>query len=184
MTEAEEDKTTMKWFAMRDLKRKNAKEPAYKMLGERGIEVFTPLTMEVIERRGKKSRKEVPVITDLLFVHTSREILDPIVAKTETLQYRFKRKAYCQPICVSEKEMNQFIQAVSMNVTPPKYYRPEEITPDMLGKKVRIIDGPLKDQEVRLQAVRGTRKRRILVSLADYLVASVEISPDLIQLLN
>lgn len=33
----------MHWFVMRDLKRPNAKEPAYKQLGELSIEVFTPL---------------------------------------------------------------------------------------------------------------------------------------------
>lgn len=31
------------WFVMRDLKRSNAKQPAYKQLEDNGMEVFTPM---------------------------------------------------------------------------------------------------------------------------------------------
>ena len=83
--------TTKQWFALRDLKRTNALLPAYKQLGEAGIEVFTPMTTRLFVKNGKRIRKEVPVMPDLLFVCESRQNLDPIVAKTPTLQYRFKK---------------------------------------------------------------------------------------------
>lgn len=41
----------MYWFVMRDLKRPNAKEPAYKQLGELSIEVFTPLKWHLSIKR-------------------------------------------------------------------------------------------------------------------------------------
>ena len=35
------------WYVMRDLKRRNAKNPAYSMLEDAGFEVFTPMKWEV-----------------------------------------------------------------------------------------------------------------------------------------
>lgn len=32
-----------KWYVMRDLKRANAKHPAYKILGEMNMKIFTPM---------------------------------------------------------------------------------------------------------------------------------------------
>lgn len=62
---------------MRDLKRPNAKQPAYKFLREEGFEVFVPTKSQIITRNGKKVVEEIPVIRDLLFVHTEKERLDP-----------------------------------------------------------------------------------------------------------
>ena len=85
---AESDKQTQ-WFVLRDLKRPNAKLPAYKFLRNERFEVFVPMKTRVITRQGKKEIEEIPVIQDLLFVHADRESLDPLISKTETLQYRF-----------------------------------------------------------------------------------------------
>lgn len=68
---------------MRDLKRRNAKEPAYKQLQESGVKVFVPMKWQLVIRKGKKVREEVPFIQDLLFVCDSRQHLDPIVEKPE-----------------------------------------------------------------------------------------------------
>lgn len=73
-----------RWFVMRDLKRPNAKQPAYKFLREEGFEVFVPTKSQITTRHGKKVVEDVPVIRDLLFVHTDPERLDPIVMKTNT----------------------------------------------------------------------------------------------------
>ena len=46
------------WFVMRDLKRPNAKLPAYKRLAEIGFEVFTPMRWHIATRGGKRPAKE------------------------------------------------------------------------------------------------------------------------------
>ena len=66
------------WYVMRDLKRCNAKKPAYKQLQEAGVKVFVPLKWQIILQKGKKVREKVPVIQDLLFVYDSRQHLDSI----------------------------------------------------------------------------------------------------------
>lgn len=106
--------TGEQWFVMRDLKRANAKLPAYKQLEEAGFRVFTPMTTKIMEKGGKKTRIQVPFVQDLLFVYSSKEALDKVVTRTNTLQYRFlKGAAYCTPMTVPVAEMDRFITAVT-----------------------------------------------------------------------
>lgn len=39
------------WFVLRDLTRPNAKRPAYRLLEEKGIEIFTPMRWRLVERK-------------------------------------------------------------------------------------------------------------------------------------
>lgn len=174
------------WFVMRDLKRPNAKLPAYKQLGEEGFKVFTPMTTKIVEKGGRQTRVEVPYVADLLFVCSEKETLDKAVRKIDTLQYRYlKGAAYGTPMTVSAKEMDRFIAAVSF-VKTPKYYTPQEITPNMYGAKVRMVcDGPLNGFEGKLLKVRGSGKKRFLVELPGLLAASIEVcSSDYIEVLG
>lgn len=177
------DETAFQWFVMRDLKRSNAKQPAYKMLSSLKFEVFTPMTWKLYNIKGTQIRKEVPFMPSLLFVYTSKNLLDEIVAKTKTLQYRFVCDGHRSPMTVRDKEMQQFIHAVKS--TPnPRIYTPKEITPDMIGKKVRIIGGPLNNYEGRLQKLQGSRIKRLFVELPGLFTASVEVQHEFIQVLN
>ena len=174
-----------KWFVLRDLKRANAKEPAYLKLSQLGFDVFTPLTTNVTETAGRRVRREVPVIQDLLFVRTDRETLDPVIARTDTLQYRYlKGQTYGTPMTVPAWDMDRFIAAVS-HLKAPRYYRPEEITPAMCGARIRMVcQGTLDGMEGRLLRIKGSGEKRLLVELPGLLAASVEItSADYIELI-
>ena len=169
------------WYVMRDLKRANAKLPAYMMLGDMEFEVFVPMKWQLISKHGKHIRKQVPFLRDLLFVHSTREKLDPVVAKIDTLQYRYVRGGkYCDPMKVGNKEMQRFIQAVSWSENPV-YYLPGEIPTTMYGRKVRIIGGELDGHEGTLLKVRGLHKKRILVELPHLLSASVDLEPEFVK---
>lgn len=130
--------------------------------------------------KGKKVREKVPVIQDLLFVYDSRRHLDSIVEKTRTLQYRWLRNTFREPMTVPDLEMDRFIQAVS-STDSPKYYLPEEITSQMCGRKIRIIGGPLNGYEGCLLKIRGSKIKRLLVELKGYLAVGVEVLPEYIQ---
>lgn len=175
--------TEKHWFAMRDLKRANAILPAYKQLAEAGIEVFTPMTTRFSVRNGKRIRVEVPVMQDLLFANESRQNLDPIVAKTPTLQYRFKKGGkQGEPITIPREDMTRFIGAVQ-NANNPKFYSPEEITPQMCGRKIRMIGGTLDGYEGTLQTVRGSKTKHLIITLASLLAVSVDINDEFIEVL-
>lgn len=172
-----------RWYVMRDLKRPNSKQPAYKMLKEQGIEVFTPMRWRLSIRQGKRIREEAPFMQDLLFVHDTRKHLDTYVEIIPTLQYRFsKGKAYCDPMVVPDSDMNRFIHAVNSS-TSCQYYLPGELTPAMYGREIRIIGGVMDGYEGHLLSVRGSRTKRLLVELPSWITAAVEVKPEYIQLL-
>ena len=172
----------LQWFVMRDLKRYNAKLPAYKLLESLGIKVFTPMVWKLVVRHGKRSREEVPFMQDLLFVHDTRQAVDPIVEKYGTVQYRYVRGGYKVPMTVREADMQRFIHAVESSENP-RYYTPKEITPDMIGREVRIVGGPLDGYEGHLQKMQGVRVKRLFVEIPSILTASVEVQPEYIQLI-
>ena len=168
---------------MRDLKRANAKLPAYQMLGDMGIKVFTPMVWKLVVRQGKRIPQKVPFMQDLLFVHESYETLTPIVESINTLQYRFLRDGKRTPMTVRDAEMERFITAVEATDTPC-FYTPQDISPSMVGKYVRIVGGPLDGYEGRLQKLQGSRVKRLFVELPGMLTAAVEVQPEFIQIVK
>ena len=149
-------------------------------LQDLGITVFTPMIWKLIQVHGKRIRKQVPFMQDMLFVFDSRQVIDPIVERIPTLQYRFLRGTYCEPMTVRNEDMERFIKAVDSDENP-RYYTPEELTPTMVGKKVRIIGGPLDSYEGRLQKMQGSQVKRLFVELPSLLAVSVEVNPEYIQ---
>lgn len=171
------------WYVMRDLKHPNAKHPAYKQLEDLGFQVFIPMKWFLSVKQGKRVREKIPVIQDLLFVHTTRDELDPIVRKTPTLQYRYARgDTFQNPMTVRETDMEKFIHAVtsSDNLT---YYLPGELTPGMYGRTIRIVGGSLNGYEGKLLTVRGSKVKRLLVELQGFFSVGVKVEPEYIQLL-
>lgn len=171
------------WFAMRDLKHRHSKEPAYKMFEKMGIRYFTPTEHRLVEVGGKKVDRVVPIIQDMLFVYDTREHLDPIIEKVPTLQYRYKRGEYNTPIIVRSDDMERFIYAIN-SVDSPKYYSPDEITPEMRKRKIRIIGGKLDGFTGTLVTMRGSKTKRLLLELPMLLAATVVVEPDFIQLIK
>lgn len=171
------------WYAMRDLSRRHAKDPAYKLLAEMGFEVFTPMTRRLVIEKGQRKSKEEPFMQDLLFVHDSRERLDTIVRKIEKLQFRYIRGGYCEPMVVPDADMKRFIYAVQSSRLP-KYFRPEEITQDMCGQYVRIVGSTLDGYEGRLIRIKGSKYKRLLVALPNFMTAAVEVMPEYIEVLE
>lgn len=179
MSPSLDNKKEARWFVLRDLKRANSKKLSYTLFEEKGMEFFTPMKSKLMVVKGKQVRKEVPCIPDLLFVHETREKLDPIIEEVPTIQYRWVRNKYREPMVVSDAEMERFIHAVTVS-GPPKYYLPEEITPEMLRRKIRIVGGPLDGYEGTLLTVRGSKVKRLLVEIPNLLLAGVEVNPDYI----
>ena len=178
---AEEPKKS--WFVMRDLKRANAKMPAYKFLMEKEIEVFTPMHTVLKVVKGRQQKVQEPFVRDLLFVHDTRATIDPIVEVTPTLQYRYERgKGYKVPMVVRDAEMNRFILAVTASKST-KYYTPGELSPNMIGRNVRISGGPLEGYAGKLLKINGSRTKRLLVQLEGILSAGVEVDAQYIELL-
>jgi len=160
------------WYAMSDITRPNALDPAHKMLERKGFDVFTPMERRTRKWRGQKLIEEVPVVHDLLFVHSTRALLDPIVEETPTLRYRFvKGGKYREVTIIRDKDMECFITAVN-NLPVLRYFSADEIKEEMVGRRVRVHGGPLDGMEVSLRKLRGTKKKHIIVEIPPKIIFS------------
>ena len=176
------------WYVLRDLARPNAKQPAYKLLQampELSGRLFIPMKQRVYVEFGKRVVRNVPYMTDLIFVHLSRPQLDPIVARMPLLQYRYlKGGKQFEAMTVPHAEMTQFMQAVQQAQTV-LYYSLDQVSPQMYGHHIRIIGGNLDGTTGRLLTRRGSKTKRLLISLpACNLAAAIEVEPQYIQLLD
>lgn len=181
MDEAQSSQESLQWFAMRDLKRRHAKLPAYKLFENLKVQYFTPMVHRLVVVNGKRIDQEVPFMQDLLFVKDTREHLDLIVESTPKLQYRYKIGVQHMPIIVPTAEMERFIYAVESSENP-KFYSLNEVTPEMINRKIRIIGGKLDGYTGTLVTTRGSKVKRLLVELPSLLAASVEVEAEYIQL--
>lgn len=181
MDEAQSAQESLQWFAMRDLKRRHAKLPAYKLFENLKVSYFTPMVHRLVVVNGKRVDQEVPFMPDLLFVKDTREHLDLIVESTPKLQYRYKIGVQHTPIIVPTAEMERFIYAVESSENP-KFYSLNEVTPEMINRKIRIIGGKLDGYTGTLVTTRGSKVKRLLVELPSLLAASVEVEAEYIQL--
>ena len=175
------------WFVLRDLKRPNAKNSAYKLLQQEKFhlrdKLFTPLQKRIYLRFGKPTLQEVPCIPDLLFVYASRQVLDPIISEISTLQYRYVKGGQPNtPMTVREADMNRFIEAVH-KAEKVEFFTPEAVSPALYGKWIRIIGGPLDGLEGRLLSKRGSKRKRLIVDLPGFLSAAIEVEPAYIQVI-
>ena len=178
----QEQNETPDWFVLRDLKRANAKEPAYKTLSMLGYTIFTPMHWVLkVNPAGRQTKEYVPFIHGLLFAKAVRSDLDKIISKTETLQYRFIKGAQKTPMIVPTDEMEQFIKAVTADHASCTYYSPEDVRLDMLGKEVMIVGGTLDGMVGHLIKKRGSKKKRLMLQIKGLLVASVEITDGFIR---
>ena len=181
MDEAQSAQESLQWFAMRDLKRRHAKLPAYKLFENLKVSYFTPMVHRLVVVNGKRVDQEVPFMPDLLFVKDTREHLDLIVESTPKLQYRYKIGVQHTPIIVPTAEMERFIYAVESSENP-KFYSLNEVTSEMINRKIRIIGGKLDGYTGTLVTTRGSKVKRLLVELPSLLAASVEVEAEYIQL--
>ena len=183
-----EKATEDRWYVLRDLARPNAKRPAYKMLQEMPEMkdcFFVPLKQRVFLEFGKRVVRFIPYMPDLLFVHKSREELDPIVRKMELLQYRYVRGGkQFEAMTVSHKAMATFKNAVE-KTDNVEYYPLEEVSPELYGKQIRIIGGRLDGFTGRLMSKRGSKTKRLIIDLEECnLSAAIQVETDYIQLIK
>lgn len=180
-TSAEE--RPLPWLVLRDLKRSNAKNPAYKMLAEKGFEVYTPMKCSLVRKSRHLERVERPVLPDMVFVHCAEDDISELIEQTPTLLFCYGRGGYKKVIKVEHKDMSRFIEAVRLG-RQVEYYKIEEITPSMIGKKVLLKDGVFEGVEVRLLKKSDKKRKYIVVELPSVFAAVVEVNPEYIQLIK
>ncbi|MEG1556325.1 MAG: UpxY family transcription antiterminator [Bacteroidales bacterium] len=174
-------KSEVLWYVMRlaysnELKFKN-------YLDSLSIESFIPMHYEFKVVKRVKQRILVPVIHNLIFVHTSKNILDAVKCSTDLpVRYytqKINNKHY--PIIVPDIQMQNFI-AIAGSYDEDLKYLSEEAISLVKGDRVRIIEGIFAGVEGVFVKLKGTRARRVVVEIAGIAaVATTSIHPSMVE---
>ena len=165
-----EELTTARWFVMRAYK--SEKRAEEKLKGKDGLEYFIPKYYAVRVYHGVKSKRLVPVIPNLVFVHASRIQITEFKKRYNFLQFVMWEKSTGLEYLVS----SQYEENIS-------YYNPDEL--DLRkGRRVRIHGGKLNGVMGVFMQVQGKRNRRVVVLLEGVMAVAAEVHPDLIEVIS
>ena len=174
---------TPHWFAMRATYRREMK--AHDELEEAGIEVFIPMRLVNKKVGTRMKRVEAPAVSGLLFVHCSQPFLQTFKLKRPYLQYlcSFERDGSRKPIVVPDQQMMDFIRISTQTEEEVTYLDPE-LENLAQGTRVRIVNGPFEGLTGTFQRVQGKRNRQFVIQIEGVLALAVQISPNLLEVIE
>ena len=150
------------WFAMsatfgRELKARD-------FLDKNGVECFIPMKYQMlVDKKQGKVRKLVPAISNLLFVHTTKERIQTLKSSVDYLQYLTMPIAGKNvPIIVPEYQMQPFIAVCETHDERLVYLSPDEINLEK-GTPVRIVGSSFDGVEGTFIKMEGKRKHHVAV---------------------
>ena len=172
-------RTDIVWYALRVT---YSREIALKnYLDERQIECFIPMRYEFVVKNEKKIRKLVPVIHNLVFVRSTRLVIDEIKT-TMNLQLPIRYimdKENNMPVVVPEYQMRHFIAVAGTYDDQVVYLDPTSVSLKK-GDRVRVMGGVFAGVEGEFVRVKGDR--RVVVSIQGVMaIATAFIHPSLIE---
>lgn len=172
------------WFALSAPFNKEFE--AQKLLEKHSIENFLPLQYKLVQLcTGKKVKKLVPAVSNLIFARTTKAVLQDIKCGVKYLQYKTRKQSGKNiPIIVPDEQMKLFMAVCGTLNEKLIYLSPDEIN-IAKGTKVKIIGGTFDGVEGIFMKVSGTRNKRVVVMIEGLTaVATAEISGDLLQVMR
>ena len=172
----------MQWFAMRATYRRGMQIKG--LLDQKGINSFIPMRYEIHLKNGHRRRELVPVIRDIVFVHTTQSELQRIKYGIPYFQYMMDIRNG-EKIIVPDEQMRRFHCCGRYLMTNRLFFfSPDEVNLRK-GTKVRITGGQFEGYEGVFVKVKGSRDRRVVISLQGILaLAMATLSPDLIEVIE
>jgi len=168
-----------KWYVLRVTYSRELKVKAY--LESEGIQTFIPMQYTLVERGGKREKVLQPLVHNLIFVYSTREIIDyykHLNMLASQLRYIMDREKRV-PIVVPEKQMQDFIAVAGSNDEQILYLSPDELHLKK-GDRVRINSGVWRGVEGRFVSFKGGM--RVVVAIEGIMaVATVNLSPSMVD---
>ncbi len=145
----------------------------------RGIESFIPMKYVIGTRRGRRVKKLVPTIHNLIFFHIEPSLMKEYKATTKMPIRYIMNPATKKPVVVPEKEMQNFIAVAGTHDEQLEYITPK---PGQFtrGDHVRILGGPFEGAEGILKRVKGDS--HVVVSVQGLVaIVTTSIHPSLLE---
>lgn len=170
----------VKWFAIRVTYSREKKLKEY--LDAQAIENFLPMHYKSAKKRGRMVKELVPVIHNLIFVKSTRCVLDAIKQEVESItpmRYISDLSTH-EPIIVPESQMRSFI-AVAGSLNEQLLYLDDHIDTVLeKGNRVLVTGGIFSGVEGIVLRIK--RDQRVVVSIKGIIaVATAFIPPSLLQ---
>lgn len=177
-----EDRDKILWFAVIAYKQEAKAE---KILSSTdGLDFYIAKHYVIRTVKNKRQRVLVPYIPNLLFIHASWTQIVNFKKQYPFIKFAtWKKSTGLEYLVVPDKQMQNFIRVTSNSEKDVKYYTPEEINFGE-GTKVRVIGGEMNGVEGTFIKVRGRRSRQLVVLIPKLLAASIEISPDYLEVIK
>ena len=163
---------------------RSEKKAEEKLGGPGGLEFYIPKTYAVRVYHGVSTKKLVPAIPDMVFVHASHRQIVDFKQKNNFLQFVTRKKGgEAECLVVPDGQMDDFIRVTANPDLDTVYFRPEELNLEH-GTRVRILGGGLSGVTGVFMRVAGKRNRRVVVSLDGIICAVTQVCPDLIEVME
>ena len=157
------------------------------MLDETGVESFIPMHHVIsLGKGGRKIKKYVPVVRDLVFIRTTKEGMLLLKEDIDFLRniYIPTAEGKKQAVVVPDEQMDNFIMVSGSQNEGIMYFSPDEIN-IAKGTKVRIHGGQYDGLEGTFIKVKGAREKRVVVEISCVIVvATATLVCDLVEILN
>ncbi len=175
------DSSMVRWYVMRAYKNEKLAEEV--LGGENGLEFFIPKHYVMRVFHGRKSKRLVPVIPSLVFVHSSKDSILNFKKINNFLQFvMWNKSTGSECLVVPDGQMEDFIRVASSLEEGTTFYKPEEIDIKR-GTRVRIHGGRFDGVEGVFMQVKGRRNRRLVVMLDGIMAVVAEVDPDLVEII-
>lgn len=163
--------TENRWFAMRATYGRNLM--AQRLLEMQNIESFVPMRKRTTKVGRRIKTDMIPVVRDLIFVLSERDIIQEIKGKIPYLHYITKpSEGRNIPVEVPDEQMQQFIVVCNEMDDKAEILAGEEAHFEV-GERVRIIGGAFKGCEGRLIKIEGKRSKRFVVAIEGIIAVAV-----------
>lgn len=173
------DKNDILWFPMRVTYNREIK--VKESLDNLGIENFMPVKQQFTIHNGHKKLETIPAIHNLLFIHSSREILTGLKMTEEEfspLRYMMSRpldkKTTPEIITIPDRAMDNFIRVASLSDEQVIYLDYNRVA-DKIGKRVVITDGPFAGIEGVVMRI--DNNKRVVIKLENVTAVALAFVP-------
>jgi transcription antitermination factor NusG len=171
------------WYVLRAIFKQELKVRDY--LRSHGFRCYVPMSWQVKDVRGRRERRLIPAITELVFVYGDEKELSECKSRCRETVYWLmtQRNGRSEKLIVGNKAMDDFISVTEQSEREVTYFRPDEISL-VKGDRIRIHGGAFDGVEGVLMKVKGKREKQLMVSIPDLAVAAVSVKPDVVEVVS
>ncbi len=119
--------------------------------------------------------KRVPVVSSLLFVRTSRDMLPKVESCVKEKGFVYKTADRKDCAVIPDKQMAMFRLVCSSGADGLDFFADDDMTRYKSGDRVRVMEGPLKGAEGYIKRIR--KDRRLLVAIEGFIAVATSFIP-------